>query len=181
MKKHIDKYFKEEYDELVLYASKMYSSQNKFNESPDALISSAYIYLIDNIHKIEVEGDVKNFVSTYIYHNTIWNNGYTELEKGYRRKVTVPYETIEYDAVLESSSDVEEEEELKIKAILLTYEKSKTLEEKAVWELYFEEGWNTVKKFSKNLGMSRMPSYEYIKDLRERIKANYNLLKEDNQ
>lgn len=171
MKAKIDEYYSKEYYNLVEYANKMYSSQGKFNESPEALVSASYEYLVKNICKLESDKDIWKYVSTFIYHNARWNNGFTELDKGYIRFKTVEYEAKHNDLFVDE--DEEDDVDLKIKAIINVYNSYKSLEDRAIWELYFEEGCNTTEKLSSFIGMSKMPAYEYIRKLRMDIRKEY--------
>lgn len=172
-KKDIDKYFTDNYEDLVEYAKRMYITQSKYKESPHALVSGAYEYLLSHLGNLESELDIKNFTSTFIYHNTRWNNGWTEYRKKYQRVKTYSYETGVHDFE-EDKVYSQEEYDTQIKAILDTYKNYTSLEDKAVWEIYFEKGCNTVIKFAEYIGMSRMPAYNYIKKLREDINKTYN-------
>lgn len=173
MVKEVNKYFEEEYDTLVEYATRMYRRENK-DEDPYALISGCYEYIIKNIDKIKSNSDIRKFVSTFIYHNTRWYNGFTENLKGVTRDRTTYYNArLGEDVVDEEYID---DTELKYQAILNVYKKSGNLEERAIWELYFEKGWNTAKVFSEMTGVSIASAFNYLRELKERIREEYERL-----
>lgn len=189
-KQQLDEYFNDNYNSIKEYIQKSFSKNKVRNEDPDFFFSEIYIYVLDRIDDIDDTSMLKKYISTFIHNNTYWTNSQVRESEVHSRAVKnvefIPsqYENTPSDEETQLSTDEQLNE---YKAVIEMYYASLTsLEKKAVWEIYFIEGKQTVTKFAEHIKMSRSVADKFIKELKsdirayyEKYKTQYNISKND--
>lgn len=182
-KKQIDQYFEKNIKNIRLYVENRFFSKNIFNEEVDYFISELYIFILNRMDKINTEIELKNFISNFIYMNTEWTNSqYREL--GSLQKTS---KKEEFNASIHDDfTDVDDIEEKIFNEINmyeyetineLYYQSLTNLEKKVVWEIFFIEKRNSIRKFATYIGRSRSVADRYIKELKNDLNTFYKELK----
>lgn len=175
-KQEVDSYFNENYEDIKLYISKSFSKNGIFNESVDMFLSEAYLYIYDRKEDIDTNKDLKNILSKFIYSNTYWTNSQVRESEVYSRKIkNVEYNAENFQNAIDEEIDLEFEKNInEYKAVVQMYYLQLTsLEKKAVWEIYFIENKKTVAEFSRYIKMKNEVGSQFIKELKEDLKAYY--------
>jgi hypothetical protein len=182
-KEQIDNYFTKNTKQIKSYIENRFFSRNIFNEQVDYFFTELYLFILERKDLIDNEKTLQNFISNFIYMNTQWKNSqYREL--GSIQKTSKKQEFVnELHDFLFDESDVEEKifDEINLyeyNAINELYYQSLTsLEKKVIWEIYFIEKQNSIRKFAKYIGRSRSVADRYIKELKSDLNKFYNDLK----
>jgi hypothetical protein len=182
-KEQIDNYFTKNTKQIKSYIENRFFSRNIFNEQVDYFFTELYLFILERKELIDNEKTLQNFISNFIYMNTQWKNSqYREL--GSIQKTSKKQEFVnELHDFLFDESDVEEKifDEINLyeyNAINELYYQSLTsLEKKVIWEIYFIEKQNSIRKFAKYIGRSRSVADRYIKELKSDLNKFYNDLK----
>ena len=186
-KQEIDKYFNDNYKQIKHYIENRFFSKNIFHEDPDYFFSELYMFIIARKEKILNEKELKNFISNFIYMHTEWkNSGVRELGALQKRSRQQEYINEEHDDLfVEFGFEDKVFDEINIfeyEAVNELYYQSLTsLEKKVVWEIFFIEKRNSIRKFAEYIGRSRSVADRYIKELKSDLNAFYINLKTHNQ
>lgn len=175
-KQEVDNYFNDNYDDIRLYISKSFSKNKIFNENIDMFLSEAYLYIYDRMDEIDSNDDLKNILSKFIYSNTYWTNSRVRESEVYTRRIkNVQYDPQSFQNLVDEDIDLEFERNMnEYKAVVqLYYLQLKSLEKKAIWEIYFIENKKTVAEFSRYIKMKNEVGSQCIKELKEDLRAYY--------
>lgn len=175
-KRRLDKYFSTEYDEIKLYVQKSFSKHNIWNEEPDFFVSEIYLYLLEKIEEIDSEKTLKSYIGTFIHNHCYWNNSEVREAERYGRRIRnsefIPHHHDNLTDDVYAQNEMEKINEYKA-VVEMYYASLKSLEKKAVWEIYFIEGKQTAKSFGEYIQMSRTVSTKFIKELKKDINKFY--------
>lgn len=179
----IDNYFEKNIKQIRLYVENRFFSKHIFNEDIDYFISELYMFILNRKEKIKTEVDLKNFISNFIYMNTEWTNSqYREL--GSLQKTSKKEEF--NPNIHDNFNDVDDIEDKIFNEISLYeyetinelyYQSLTNLEKKVVWEIFFIEKKNSIRKFATYIGRSRSVADKYIKQLKNELNEFYTNLK----
>lgn len=186
-KQIVDNYFTTNQKELHSYCLTLTNRVNR----PDlttTLITSAYIYVIDNIEKFndaiinnKIGGHVKNYVTKQI----VWSN--TQLKKQFIYHDDMPSEPInddeDEDSYLDKRNFVEadEDEDMyerefehqnKINHIEYQYQ-SLSIPNKIVYDLSIVGEYNGSGKLARYINVNRTTAYHLIKNCKNHLRAGY--------
>lgn len=164
----IDQYFTDNEVEIKKYIESMFCKRNLRSEEGDYFFTEIYLYCLNLKDEIDDDSTLKKYVSTFIYNHTRWKNSKVR-EMGNSRTVKF----FEFNAnVLDSADeDYEPEEDLDYEAINeLYYQSLTTMEEKAVWEIYFLQGKTTHLNFGNFIKRSNTVGGRYVNWLRADLK-----------
>lgn len=182
-KKEIDNYFEKNIKQIRLYVENRFFSKHIFNEEVDYLISELYMFILNRKEKIETEVELKNFISNFIFMNTEWTNSqYRELGSLQKTRKKEVFDCEYHDR---PANDNEIEEKIFNEINLyeyetineLYYQSLTNLEKKVVWEIFFIEKKNSIRKFATYIGRSRSVADKYIKQLKNDLNEFYSNLK----
>jgi hypothetical protein len=182
-KEEIDNYFTKKRKEIKHYIENRFFSKNIFNENPDYFFTELYIFILDRKDKINNEIELKNFISNFIYMNTEWSNSqFRELGSLQKTSKKDEFITELHDNFVEEDN-LEEKifDEINLNEYNaineLYYQSLSNLEKKVVWEIFFIEKKNSIRKFAKYIGRSRSVADRYIKELKLDLNRFYSELK----
>jgi hypothetical protein len=185
-KEIVDNYFTTNQKELHQYCLTLSNRVNR----PDlttTLITSAYMYVIDNLDKFndailanKIGGHVKNYVTKQI----VWSK--TDLKKQFIYQDDMPAEPIndeDEDSYLDKRNFTEpdEDDEMyekefehqnKINHILYQYE-SLSIPNKIVYDLAIVGEYNGSGKLSRYIECNRTTCYHLIRSVKEHLRAGY--------
>jgi len=181
-KELIDDYFINNKKEIKNYIENRFFSKNIFNEEPDYFFSELYLFILDRKNIINNEQELKNFISNFIYKNTSWvNSQYRELGSVQKTSKLEEFNNTIHDNIYNDNIEEKIFEEINLfeyEAVNELYYQSLTsLEKKVVWEIYFIEKRNSIRKFATYIGRSRSVAERYIKELKKDLNNFYNDLK----
>lgn len=195
-KAQIDRYFTENYDDILLYINKRFSQTNRFKEIPECFFSNLYIYIIDRKGKIEDEKQLKKWIGQFIYMNTYWNNS-TALENRREYHSTYNYTELQlsnYDEeyTKEENIDLQRKEISKLNTNIeemIIYEEMNTINnafynqldsmlDKAIWEILFIHKKQTVRAFAEYINRPPSSAQNILKPFKEKMRRYYNKTKQ---
>lgn len=175
-KQYLDNYFTTNHTGIIEYIEKSFSKHNVKRESSSFFFSKAYEYLLDKVDDLKTEKDVKNYLSTFIYKNSYWRNSSVREALHPTRSIkNVEYEEQDFENLQDDEYDYSEEQTLnEYKAVSEMYYASlKSVEKRAIWEIYFVHNKVLIKDFAKHIGMSKSISHSYIVSLKKEMKEFY--------
>jgi hypothetical protein len=184
LKEDIDKYFTKNKKDIINYIQNRFFAKNIFDEEPDYFFSELYMFILERKNLIEDEVILKNFISNFIYMNTQWTNsqfremGSKQKKKRFEEFIPELHET-SYEGDIEDKVFNEIVMDELIVVNELYYQSLEKLEEKVIWEIFFIEKQNSIRKFAKYIGRSRSVADKYIKQLKNDLKLFYNNLKDN--
>jgi len=175
-KQQLDKYFIDNRTQIKEHIVKSFYKFGVKGEEPDFFFSETYLYLLSKIGELKTEKDIKNYTSTFIHNNTYWNN--SSVREDYvasKRETIVSFEPNTHDATIYEMDDESEEDLVnEYRAVVeMYYQSLKSVEKKAVWEIYFIEGKKTITSFSQHIKMSRTVADKFIKEMKKDINEYY--------
>lgn len=168
-KRKLDDYFSKNHGQIQDYIKNSFFKNKIFFEEPDYFLSECYLYVLKHIQNLETDEDVRKYISTFIHNNTRWSNSSVREDgtlKQQARKVSFnpqildsPEETYSVDEEIDYEGLNE-----------MYYQSLTTMEERAVWEIYFHQGMTSYQKFGKHIGRSKSVGAMYITWLRNDMK-----------
>jgi hypothetical protein len=183
-KESIDTYFTKNRKTIKNYIENRFFQKNLFNEEPDYFLSELYMFIIDRKNLIDDEVILKNFISNFIYMNTHWSNSqYREMGSKQKVKKMEEFTPDLHDTINEDDIDEKVFNEITMDELIaineLYYQSLERLEDKVVWEIFFIEKKNSIRKFASYIGRSRSVADKYIKQLKMDLKVFYDKLKDN--
>lgn len=173
-KRQIDKYFSANHSTIVDYIKNSFFKTNIFDEEPDFFLTECYLYVLERKDDIEDTEMLQKYISTFIYNHTRWT-GSNVREMGTAKKQAL---LTEFNPEIMDTPDTvepyDEQEEIDYEALNeIYYQSLTTIEEIAVWEIYFLQGMTSHRKFGEHIGRSKSVGDKYINWLRADIKRFY--------
>jgi hypothetical protein len=163
----INDYFNTNHDKIKSLAKFFLSKRKvKFIEV-DALISHAYLNIIDKLDSIEVK-DIEPYTINFIKCHCIWTNKVTTEER------IKEYSTLDGIEIIE---DEPNDNESKYNAIEQVYQNETDPVKKIIYEVFFTKKINTVRSMATHFNISQPSAHQLIKQLKLDIHEKFNIEK----
>jgi len=176
----LNKYFTDNYQWLQNSATSICSKINKRYLVAD-LVSNTYLHLYKVYTDELKDNEIKAIIINYMNMQVIWSN--TKLKRTIIKETPqseniVKYKQQEDDSISEEElmEELLEEEFLiqnKVNYIHSWVAKARP-EDRLLFDIVFNQGYNTSGKLSKHSGLSRTTCYTLIRNLKNKIKEDYN-------
>jgi hypothetical protein len=165
--KQINDYFNANHKKIKELATFFLSKRKiKFIEV-DALISHAYLNIMQKLDSIEVK-DIEPYTINFIKCHCIWTNKITTEER--------IKESAQLDG-LEIIEDEPNEKEIKLTSIEEVYKDETDQVKKIIYEVFFTKKINTVRSMAAHFNISQPSAHQLIKQLKKDINEKFNIEK----
>jgi len=186
--KIISIYFTERYDYLIKCATNILKLIKR-PELSQELVGDCYLYIIDNIDKLEdkiIDGKIEQLCVRWMTMQIRWRDTqfkknwvYNDEKKTYLDDAMHSNNNLTLlDAIMIEEDDEEtilkkeKEHQDKINHIQ-TFIQKLPIDKQLLYDIIYIKGHNTSGKLSKFIGLSRTPSYRLMKELKEMIRDSY--------
>ena len=175
MKKTLDKYIAEHYDEVRLYTNYILTNYHSYKNirysmlDADTCINNAYLHVLTIDTEKTDENSVKSYLLNTIKYQIIWDTSISHKQDDIK--------SVEYLA-----TDVEDDDEVSRKieienrfnnqrAFVEIYRNQITdILEKAKFEAYFDKGFNTARSLAKHFNIPTTSGHYIIKEIKHKIR-----------
>ena len=175
MKKTLDKYIAEHYDEVRLYTNYILTNYHSYKNirysmlDADTCINNAYLHVLTIDTEKTDENSVKSYLLNTIKYQIIWDTSISHKQDDIK--------SVEYLA-----TDVEDDDEVSRKieienrfnnqrAFVEIYRNQITdILEKTKFEAYFDKGFNTARSLAKHFNIPTTSGHYIIKEIKHKIR-----------
>lgn len=186
--KIISDFFNSRYEYLIKCANNILKLIKK-QELTQELVSDCYLYIIENIDKLEekiIQGKIEQMCVRWMTMQVKWRN--TQFKKNWvynDEHKTYLDDKLHHnnDATLLDAIMIEEDDEETILQKEMEYQnkinhietmvQQLPIDKKLLYDIIYVQGHNTSGKLSKFIGLSRTPSYRLMKELKELLRDSY--------
>lgn len=175
-KEMVDSYYTENYQRIKGWCYK-HSIRFNYGSYSEDILNDLYIWLINNERRdINISKHILFYLTNMHFKNSeVRQYDYKDKPIWGDSKTTEEYINFIFDSI-EDTSDKEIEEKYmneirreNIKLDLERFYNSLNHLERAIYKLYYIQGYDTIEKLSKHLSITMSYSYKYIKLIKKRI------------
>ena len=185
-KNDIDDFFIKNHNKLIKNIDQVLRNLKQKNYmDAQTYLSEAYIYVIDRAHKIPSIKDLPGWVYRVWLTQIRWNGNTTLNKKNKINNNNNDDYYYYFDIIDKFNLNKQEDEEndfndyiLRISAIEI-YKQTCGKENQIVFDAYFKEGNNSVRKLKDRLKIKHSASHNYIKHFKSEIQKIYENLKKE--
>jgi len=177
MKTQIDQYYSKNYNKLQEVANNVLKNIDRCDLA-DTLVSESYLYITDNIDKIEKsKSNLESIIVNFMTKQVIWKN--TQFKKKFVYETNMElFDNYDYDDyIVDDDFDEVLEKEFEHQAKINHIEnkvKNLSIPDKILYDLSIIGEHNTSGKLSRYLGLNRTTTYNMISRMKKHLRSGYN-------
>ena len=175
MKKTLDKYISENYDEVRLYTNYILTKYHSYKSirysmlDADTCINNAYLHVLTIDNEKTDTNSVKSYLLNTIKFQIIWETSISHKQDDIRSQEYTITDIPEDDEV---SRKVEIENRFNNQRAYVEIYRNRITDllEKTKFEAYFDKGFNTARSLAKHFNIPVTSAHYIIKDIKHKIR-----------
>jgi len=162
MKAKIDIFVRDNYDKLINIAQKKISYFNR-NISPQVMVSEAYIYVVNNQPKKEI--DIPKYMVNYINQELKYTNSVTLGKHNLRCLDSEFIFLTDANYLIEDTYDRQQ--------CIEQFSKSLSRQDQIVWEVYYHKGKRKIKEIAEHFNIAMSSAYQLRNNILDKFEQFY--------
>lgn len=175
MKKTLDKYISENYDEVRTYTNYILTNYHSYKNvrysmlDADTCINNAYLHVLSIDTENTDENSVKSYLLNTIKCQIIWDTSLSHKQDDIKSQEYIACDIPDDDEV---SSKIEIENRYNNQRAFIEIYRNQITDilEKAKFEAYFDKGFNTARSLAKHCNIPVTSAHYIIKDIKLKIR-----------
>ncbi len=175
MKKTLDKYISEHYDEVRLYTNYILTNYHSYKGikysmlDADTCINNAYLHVLTIDTEKTDENSVKSYLLNTIKFQIIWDTSLSHKQDDIKSQEFVANDIADDDEV---ARKIEIENRFNNQRAYIEIYRDQITDtlEKTKFEAYFDKGFNTARSLAKHFNIPTTSAHYIIKDIKQKIR-----------